>query len=195
MHAGQVEVGGSALAAARDDHFGFGGLAQQGLHDRLHRQQLEIHRGIEFIEDHGLVEAAGDGGSGDFPGPLGLDVVDWLLLAAPHDRIAAGAQMIHQVGVALAQGGDGGVFGVAAPPLEPLQDQHPVALVLADAAADRLQGLAQGAGGFALALAGVDLNPIEPPLAGLRLHAVVVAVPGFGTVPILGGPAAVSPHL
>ena len=136
------------------------------MHDRLHRQQLQVHGGVELIEDHGFVEATGDRGPGDLPGPLRFHVVDRLLLAAPNDRIAAGAQVVDQVGIAFAQGGNGGVFGVAAAALEPLQDQHPVALVLADAAADRLQGLAQGAGGFALAFTGVNLNAIEPRVGG-----------------------------
>ncbi len=39
-------------------------------------------------------------------------------------------------------------------------------LVLADALADRLQGFAQGTGGFAFAFTGVDLNPLHPQLAG-----------------------------
>jgi len=37
VHAGQIEVGGALLATAGEDHLGFGGLAQQGLHDRLDR--------------------------------------------------------------------------------------------------------------------------------------------------------------
>ena len=86
--------------------------------------------------------------------------------------------MIHQVGIALAQGGDGGIFGVAAAAFEPLQDQHPVALVLADAAADRLQGLAQGTGGLALAFAGVDLDAIEA--GGLVMAVPIDETPAVG---------------
>ena len=37
VDAGQVEVGGLVFTAARDDHFGFRGFAQQGLHDRFLR--------------------------------------------------------------------------------------------------------------------------------------------------------------
>ena len=62
------------------------------------------------------------------------------------------------MGIAVPQRGDSGVFGVAAAPFQPLQDQHPVAFVLADAPSNRLQRLAEGAGGFALALPGVDLD-------------------------------------
>ena len=43
------------------------------------------------------------------------------------------------MGIALAQGGDGCIFGVAAAAFEPLQDQDPMALVLADAPPDGLQ--------------------------------------------------------
>ena len=92
------------------------------------------------------------------------------MLAPPDDGVAARAQVIHQVGIALAQGGDGRVFGVALAPLEPLKDQHPVALVLGDALADRLQGLAQGAGALALALPGVDLDAIKAALALMGAH-------------------------
>ena len=69
--------------------------------------------------------------------------------------------MVDQVGIALAQCRDRRVFGVARAAFEPLQDQHPVALVLGDPAADGLQPLAQGAGGFALALTGVNLHALE----------------------------------
>jgi hypothetical protein len=62
------------------------------------------------------------------------------------------------MGIALAQGGDGGVFRVATTALQPLQDQNSVAFVLADAPANRLQSLAQGAGGFSFAFTGVDLD-------------------------------------
>ena len=71
--------------------------------------------------------------------------------------------MVDQVGV-LPQGGDGGVFGVAGAALS-TENQHTMALVLADPAPDRLQRLAESAGGFALTFSGVDLNRplgIEP---------------------------------
>ena len=58
VDAGQIEVGGLVFAAAGDDHFGFRWFAQQRLHDRFLRQQLQIHRWVEFIEDHGFVEPA-----------------------------------------------------------------------------------------------------------------------------------------
>ena len=165
VNAGQIEIGRQVFAAARDDHLGVAGFAQQGLHDRFHRQQLEIHRGIEFVEDHRFVEAAGNGRAGDFPGPLGFDVVDRLLLTAPDDRITAGAQVIHQVGIALAQRCNGTVLGVALAAFEPLQDQNAVALVLADAFADGLQRFAKGTGGFAFAFTGVDLDAFHAKLA------------------------------
>ena len=60
--------------------------------------------------------------------------------------------------IAFPEGGDGGVFGVAGAALQPLEDQDPVALVLADAASDRLKGLTKGAGGFPLPFACVDLD-------------------------------------
>ena len=138
VHRSQVEIGRAVFTAAGEDYFRFSGFAQQGLHDRLHRQQLQINCGVDFIEDHCFVEAAGDGGAGDLPSTLGFHVVDRLLLAAPHDRVAPGAQVIHQVGIALAKSGDGGIFGIASATFEPLQNQHPVAFVLADATADRL---------------------------------------------------------
>ena len=50
------------------------------------------------------------------------------------------------MGIALAQGGDGCIFGVAAAAFEPLQDQDPMALVLADAPPDGLQRFAQRTG-------------------------------------------------
>ena len=74
--------------------------------------------------------------------------------------------MIHEVRIALAQGGNGSVFGVAGAALEPLKNEHPVAFVLADAPADRLQAFAKGAGGFALAIPGVDLDAGD---AGIQL--------------------------
>ena len=169
VHAGQVEVGRAVLAASGEDDFGVGWLAQQGLDNWFDWQQLQVDRGVDLIKDHGLVETAGDGGAGNFPGPFGFDVVDRLLLAAPHNGIAARAQVIHQVGVALAQGGDGGIFGVSLAALEPLQDQHPVAFVLADSLADGLQGFAKGAGGFPLAFAGVDLDAVEAIEGGFGL--------------------------
>ena len=138
VDAGQIEVGRGVLAAPGQDHLGFGRLAQQGLHDRLHRNQLEIHGGVDLIEDHRFVEAAGDRRAGNFPGPLRFDVINRLLLAAPDDRITAGAQVIDQMRVALAQGRNGGVLRVAIAPLQPLQDQDPMALVLGDAAANGL---------------------------------------------------------
>ncbi len=101
VDAGQIEVGRLVLAAAGDDHFGFQRLAEQGLHDRLHRQQFQIDGGIELIKDHGLVEPTGDGGPGDLPGALCLHVIDGLLLTAPDDGITAGAQVVHQMRVAL----------------------------------------------------------------------------------------------
>ena len=58
VNAGQIEVGRLVLAAAGDDHFGFRRFAQQGLNNRLLRQQLQIHRWIELIEDHRLVQPA-----------------------------------------------------------------------------------------------------------------------------------------
>ena len=42
---------------------------------------------------------------------LHRDPFDRLLLAPPHDRVTAGAQVVHQMGVALAQGGDRRVLG------------------------------------------------------------------------------------
>ena len=102
MDAGQIEVGRGMFAAARDDHLGFRGLANQSLHDWFHRQQLQIHGGIEFVEDHGLVETAGDGRPSNLPGPFGLHVVNRFLLASPHDRVTPRAQMIHEMRVALA---------------------------------------------------------------------------------------------
>ena len=91
---GEIEVSRQVFAAACDDHLGIPGLAQQGLHDRLNRQKFEINCWIELVEDHGFVEATGDGCSCDFPGPLGFHVVDRLLLTTPDNRIAPGAQVI-----------------------------------------------------------------------------------------------------
>ena len=58
VNACQIEVGGKVFAASRNDHLGLGWLAQQGLHDRLDRQQFKINRGVELVEDHGFVETA-----------------------------------------------------------------------------------------------------------------------------------------
>ena len=138
VHRSQVEIGRAVFTAAGENYFRFSWFAQQGLHDRLDRQQLQIHCRVDLIEDHRFVEAARDGGPGDLPGPLSFHVVDRLLLATPHDCIAPGAQVIHQVGIALAKSGYGGIFGIASATFEPLQNQHPVAFVLADATADRL---------------------------------------------------------
>ena len=55
-----------------------------------------------------------------------------------------------------------------------------MAFVLGDAAANGLQGLAQGTGGLALALAGVDLNPLEARqdrLTGLLLEGRGIGAP------------------
>ena len=97
-----------------------------------------------------------------------------MLLTAPDDGVATGAQVVHQVRIALAQGRDGAVFGVALAPFEPLQDQHAMALVLADALADGLQCFPKGTGGFALAFTGVDLDALHAQLAGglvqMRTH-------------------------
>ena len=163
---GQGKVGRGVFAAPRDDHLRELGLAQQGLHDGVHRQQLQVHSGIQLIENHRFVEAAADGGPGDFPGPLRFHVIDGLLLAAPDNGVTSTAQVIHQVGVALAQGVNGGVFRVALPTLEPLQDQHPVAGVLADPPPNGLERLAQRTGGLPLAFSGVDLDPPRPVIAG-----------------------------
>ena len=54
--------------------------------------------------------------------------------------------MVHQMRVALPQCGNGRILGVAGPTLEPLEDQHPVALVLADAFTDRLETFAESTG-------------------------------------------------
>ena len=89
------------LAASGQDHFSLSRLAQQGLHDRLHRNQLQINGGVDLIEDHGLVETTGDRRTGDLPSALGLDVINRLLLTAPDDGVPARAQVIHQMGVAL----------------------------------------------------------------------------------------------
>ena len=40
VHASQIEVGGAVFAAAGEDHLGFGGLAQQGLHDWFYGKQF-----------------------------------------------------------------------------------------------------------------------------------------------------------
>ena len=146
MNAGQIEIGRRVFAAPRDDHFCFCRFAQQGLQDRFDGQQLQVDCGVQLIEDHGFVEAAGDGGPCDLPGPLGLHVVNRLLLAPPDDGIAAGAEVVHQVRIALAKGSDGCIFGVTAAAFEPLQDQDPMALVLADAPPDGLQRFAQRTG-------------------------------------------------
>ena len=74
--------------------------------------------------------------------------------------------MIYEVGIALAQRCNGAVLGVALAAFEPLQDQHAVAFVLADAFADGLQRFAQGTSGFALAFTGVDLDALHAQLAG-----------------------------
>ena len=58
VNAGQIEIGRLVFAAAGDDYFGFRGFAQQGLHNRFLRQQLQVHRWVELIEDHGFVQTA-----------------------------------------------------------------------------------------------------------------------------------------
>ena len=78
--------------------------------------------------------------------------------------------MIHQVGIALAKSGYGCIFGIASATFEPLQNQHPVAFVLADATTDRLQPLTQGAGGLPLAFTGVNLDAFQAARALVGAH-------------------------
>ena len=87
MDARKVEIGRLVFAPAGNDYLRFCWLTEQGLNDGLNRKKLEIHCGVQLIEDHGFVEPTRDRSPGDFPGAFSFHVVDGLLLATPNDGI------------------------------------------------------------------------------------------------------------